>query len=809
MKKQLVKIGVLALLVSSVAGCSNKLNPSSSSVASNPPISSYPSSPSSQIDLVTVDPAIPDEPSYPSNVLDEYIEYTLVRNNTAYQISKFSPLYEGIESITLPDTYLGKSIVSIGTEAFLDVKTLSSIIIPDTITSIGSRAFKDCSNLTSIYLPSSILLIEENAFRGCSSLTIYSNYQIKPSGWNSKWNPSKRDIYWANSWVYEGEEIKSVFESNISDSIYTLDLNSTSFFTYIDKGDYYEVSGLSLDYDGRSYVKIPDSYSSKPVKSIGLNAFANTALKNIIIPNSITTIGETAFKSTSLLDKVYIGNSVVTIEESAFSDCPSLRKFQVNSTNENYKSIDGVLFSKDSSSIVRYPSNKDSVLYTIPDSVIEISSYAFEGNKKINSLNLPDSVSTIRSNAFTNNSTLTIYTNASAKKPGWETEWKPTSLPVYWRNSWSIQDGSTPTSIFDSEFDDSTYDLELQPDNFFRYSDKGDSIEITGLSTNYDGRPYIKIPSSFSGKPVTSIGNKAFEHYNFKNIIIPDTVISIGESAFYECSSLVNVIIPDSVTSIGIAAFRGCASLVSVKLPDSLASIVAGVFYDCESLVSIALPESINSIGNAVFYNCTSLANIIIPESVISIGSSVFSGCRSLANIILPDSLISIGMDAFSSCISLTSITIPNLVVSIGESAFSNCESLTSIIISESVDSIKNSTFSGCRALTSIILPDSVKSIGSYAFASCESLASIAIPLSVESIGVYAFANCYSLTTIIVPDSLTTSWSAFYATSVIIYTYIDFASLQSYHLFDDGHGDSIKVYYLGQWSLIDGVPTPN
>ena len=179
-------------------------------------------------------------------------------------------------------------------------------------------------------------------------------------------------------------------------------------------------------------------------------------------------------------------------------------------------------------------------------------------------------------------------------------------------------------------------------------------------------------------------------------------VTSIGESAFYECTSLTSITIPDSVTSIGIDAF-----------------------YCCTSLTSITIPDSITSIGNNAFALCSSLTSITIPDSVTSIGNNAFSDCTSLTSITIPDSVTSIGDDAFAYCYSLTSVTIPDSVTSIGNFAFFGCYSLKSITISDSVTSIGNNAFSGCTSLKSIKIPDSVTSIGSYAFSDCTSLTSV------------------------------------------------------------------------------------
>ena len=212
---------------------------------------------------------------------------------------------------------------------------------------------------------------------------------------------------------------------------------------------------------------------------------------------------------------------------------------------------------------------------------------------------------------------------------------------------------------------------------------------------------------------------------NGGDVVIPEGVTSIGDWAFYECSSLTSVTIPDGVTSIEDDAFRYCENLTSVTISDSVTSIGDRAFSSCSSLSSVTIPDSVTSIGDGAFSGCDDLADdsglviirnvlhhckesmtsVTIPDGVTSIGDSAFEECRNLKNVTIPDSVTSIGNFAFRECRSLRSVTIPNGVTSIGESAFESCVKLMSVTIPDSVTSIEDFLFNECKKLNDFTCP--------------------------------------------------------------------------------------------------------
>ena len=154
----------------------------------------------------------------------------------------------------------------------------------------------------------------------------------------------------------------------------------------------------------------------------------------------------------------------------------------------------------------------------------------------------------------------------------------------------------------------------------------------------------------------TAIKNDAYKESAMCIVVIPDSVTSIGDRAFYNCDSLTSVEIPDSVTTIGNSAFSSCYSLTSVIIPDSVTSLGEHVFDGCDNLVSVVIGDGVTSIGYQAFYQCVRLKSVVLGDSVTTIGNRAFELCRNCESIIIPRSVTSIGSQAFQNCNSLASV---------------------------------------------------------------------------------------------------------------------------------------------------------
>ena len=317
-----------------------------------------------------------------------------------------------------------------------------------------------------------------------------------------------------------------------------------------------------------------------------------------------------------------------------------------------------------------------------------------------------------------------------------------------------------------------------------QYISQSTALDLTGAVTDADGTPYT----------ITALGVEAFWNCGsyLTAITLPDGLESIGDKAFYSCSSLTAIDIPSSVTSIGEEAFRSCTRLKDVTLPDGLESIGSYAFNSCTSLTAIEIPSSITSIAENTFGGCTSLKDVTLPDGLESIGSYAFRDCTSLTAIEIPSSITSIGTSAFNGCTRLAAVTLPEGLQSIGVAAFRNCSALTSIDIPASVTSIGKSTFDGCTSLAAATLPEGLQSIGEYAFQNCSALTSIKIPGTVKTVGMCSFQDCSGLASLELAEGVQKlGSSAFQNCSALTQVTLPASLTEVGIRVFDGHGPSI------------------
>ena len=654
---------------------------------------------------------------------EEITEYT--EGDYTYTVSNgeatITDCYSSITGdITIPSTLGGYPVAYIDDRAFRWSDNITSVIIPNSVICIGDYAFDYCGSLTSITVPDSVTSIGEYAFRGCDNLTsinVNENNRYYCSIDGVLFNEDKTTVI-----QYPAGKTNTTYK--IPNGV--INIGNSAFYyctslTGITIPDSVTSIGEEVFYgcDGLVSVKIPDSVTSigdlafyscdnltsvtisNSVTSISYGAFGYcTSLTSITIPDSVTSIGDRVFSGCESLTTVTLGENVETIGTGTFDYCRGLLKFNVSNKNDNYCSIDGVLFDKAATTLLMYPCAKTNTTYKIPNSVKTIVYRAFYDCDNLTSISIPSSVKSIEWEVFSGCDSLASITIPDTVTSIGGNVFYGTA---YYDNDANWVDGCLYIGryLIDTDYINSTeYNCTVKDGTLviagmaFQYSDFEeitipdsvtnivydafeDCYDIKEFVVDSDNNYYSSIDGALFDKDVTTLLNypKDSEKSQF---IIPSTVKTIDDEVFRRATYLQSVKMPDSVTSIGKYAFSSCTSLKSITIPDSVTSIGDSAFSFCDSLTSVTIGDSVTSIGDLAFFNCSGLKSINIPDSVTSIGVETFSR-TGLISVKISNSVTSIGEYTFASCDSLTSVTIPDSITSIDECAFYNSKNLTDV----------------------------------------------------------------------------------------------------------------------------------
>ena len=678
---------------------------------------------------------------------------------------------------------LSDDVTKIADFAFTDCPGITGVTIGDGVEELGFAAFENCTALKTVIFGNSLHELSHSAFEGCTGLTELT---------------LPDNITSIDPWAfYDCCNLESV---HLGKGISTFDFPSEKItdITISEENPYLcVIEGIVYDKPVSKIVYVPKTLSGRlliadGVTELAFQQFREMALTEVVLPDSLITVGEQAFFDCKSLNRVTLGKGVTQIQADAFTNTPFLYEICNNSslslTLGSYDSHGGIAF--DAKRII----NADgSISYRDPASGFEFldtadgfrfakeygtySLIAYLGDEP--SISLPETA---------NGSTYTVT--------------KFSSL---------VEELFIPSKVTYIEAGAFNESLNLKT---FSVSDENPSFTaMDGILYNADGTQMIAVPMALTGSvtvpaslvqlPLDAFSNRR----HLTHVTLEEGIIDVNAGAFQGCTALQRVDLPDTLTAIGGSAFGGCTSLTKITIPDRVQTISGYTFYNCTSLSEVILPEHLQTIYNQAFLECSSLlqvnipagtqtisgeafdkvttlvfpetilmldgiaygegfthilyvpksisGSVTVPEGITAIPENAFGNCAELISVKLPSTLKSIGNFAFYGCVKLTELDIPDGVTSLGAGVFRNCYSLTRVTLPSGITAIWDESFSGCAALTEIVIPENVTAVYFWAFYGCQSLNRVVLSPKLTSIGSQAFGGCSVLERLHLPATLT------------------------------------------------------
>ena len=657
----------------------------------------------------------------------------------------------------LKNVILPNKLTKIPENAFRSCNNLNNLTIPNNVNSIGNSVFYGCTKLASITIPNSVTSIGDNAFRSCTSLT-----SVYYAGTEDEWNKitiGNDNENLTNATIhynFEPEPSNKQTGSCGDNVIYSLD-TETGVLTISGTGKMKDYSGEDSPFYQNSNIK--SVIIENGVTSIGNLAFSScNSLIEVSLPSSIISLGVSAFSGCENLMSISIPANVADIQSIAFAGCKKLTSIEVDSNNENYSSINGVLFDKNITELVCYPAGKNDASYTVPNTVKSFAYGSFYDCENLTNVIIPNGVTSIGGASFWNCKNLkSIVIPKSVTKidlfsfNGCESlkDIYYTGTQDEWKNI-TIGDGNinlTSATIH--------YNFEPCTENQHNYYGEWKIIEeptctkvgLKQRTCSFDG--YVQkeeIPAKGHTEVVINGYAATCEKSGLtdgKKCFVCGEVLEAQKEIAKLDHSYTKTVVEPTCTEQGYTIYKceTCGETKKADFVNAKGHDFSNNAQFCLNGCGTANPNYVapdpstaqtGSCGDNVIYSLNTETGVLtisgtgdMADYSLDNDSPFRQNSNIIKSVTIENGVTSIGNYSFSGCTNLINITIPDSVTSIGESAFDGCTSLVSVTLSKSITTIEYSTFFGCSSLTSIEIPKSVTTIVNFAFCNCTNLTDV------------------------------------------------------------------------------------
>ncbi len=683
----------------------------------------------------------------------------------------------------LTTLHIGENVVNLPGFLFAYCKFTGTPTIPNTVTSIGWKTFYHCQDFSGrLTIPESVTTIGTDAFAYCTGFTeLYFN-AINFEGEGGSYNPPEENVFFGNctslTTLVIGENVQSIGPHSFVSCHFTNHVIIPNSVTNIGYDAFNNCTGIIDVTIGQGVTSIGDgvfngctSLATVNYNAVHCNDFGYhygsdnvvfegcTALTTLNIGNNVEVIPQNAFAFCSFSGSIVIPNSVTRIGGSAFYNCPNITSVSLGeglvTVADGECCSNGLFKGCTSLSDVTYNAVNCTNWYnyniwtdcnalttlTIGPNVQYLPSNVFEGCSFSCELELPSSLVTIGSSAFKNCSGLTGDLII------------PENVTTIGGNAFNGCSGFTG---------DLTIGNSVETIGEYAFAN------CTGLQgTLTIGESFSSSPGTW-GKPFDNCSGLTTLNYNAINASLPGwywlndctslTTLNIGpnvqvipERAFMNLNFSNDIVIPNTVTTIGYQAFYNCDQITTITIGEGVTSMASQAIYDCHGLTTVNYNAVNCNVGNTTINSgwlseCPNLTTLTIGNHVQSVFKGAFKERPFTGNLVLPNSLMTIGEEAFYQCTGFTgNLTIPNSVTSLGKKAFYKCSGFDgNLIVGNGVTAIDEQTFYQCNGFTgTLTLGSDLVTIGSEAFKDCNHFTGdLTIPNSVTTLGKNCFGGC-------------------------------------------------------------------